>query len=108
MNVKWLASKSVEAAGLLKVLANRHRLMILCELHNGERSVSALEDIVPLSLSGLSQHLAKLKDGGFVATRREARMIYYSLADDHVADLIGVLRGLFCAPAKSKQRRTSK
>jgi DNA-binding transcriptional ArsR family regulator len=108
MDIKDLASNSEDAAVLLKALANPHRLMILCELHNGERSVSALEDVVPLSQSALSQHLAKLREGGFVATRREAQTIYYSLADNRVVRLIGVLHELFCAPAKSGHRRTPK
>ncbi|WP_334146807.1 ArsR/SmtB family transcription factor [Hyphomicrobium sp.] len=108
MNIKELVSNSEEAADLLKALANQHRLMILCELHKGERSVSALEAVVPLSQSALSQHLAKLREGGFVATRRESQTIYYSLADSRVVRLIGVLHELFCAPAGSKHRRTSK
>jgi len=93
---------------LLKALANSHRLMILCELKRGERSVSALETVVPLTQSALSQHLAKLREGGFVATRREAQTIYYSLADARVARLIDVLHELFCAPAKSRTKRQSK
>ena len=60
-------------------MANSHRLLILCELNNGERTVSALEAVVPLSQSALSQHLAKLRDYGIVSTRREAQSIYYSL-----------------------------
>jgi len=108
MNIQEMEANSEEAAELLKALANQHRLMILCELHNGERSVSALEAVVPLSQSALSQHLAKLREGGFVATRREAQTIYYSLADTRVVRLIGVLHELFCAPAASKNRRTSK
>lgn len=108
MNIQEMEANSEEAAELLKALANPHRLIILCELHNGERSVSALENVVPLSQSALSQHLAKLREGGFVATRREAQTIYYRLADTRVARLIGVLHELFCAPAKSKHRRTSK
>lgn len=105
MNIQELEANSEEAAELLKALANRHRLMILCELHNGERSVSALEAVVPLSQSALSQHLAKLREGGFVATRREAQTIYYTLADARVARLIGVLHEIFCASVGSKQRR---
>lgn len=105
MNIQELEANSEEAAELLKALANRHRLMILCELHNGERSVSALEAVVPLSQSALSQHLAKLREGGFVATRREAQTIFYTLADARVVRLIGVLHEIFCAPAGSKQRR---
>lgn len=108
MNIKEMEANSEEAAELLKALANQYRLMILCELHNGERSVSALEAVVPLSQSALSQHLAKLREGGFVATRREAQTIYYSLADTRVVRLIGVLHELFCAPAGPKNRRMSK
>lgn len=107
MNIQDLKASSAEAEELLKALANGHRLMILCELLNGERSVTALEDVVPLSQSALSQHLAKLREGGFVATRREAQTIYYSLADARAARLIEVLHELFCAPAKSQTRRRS-
>jgi DNA-binding transcriptional ArsR family regulator len=107
MNMQELKSNSQEAAGLLKALSNRNRLMILCELSNGERSVSALEAVVPLSQSALSQHLAKLREGGFVATRREAQTIYYALSDARVARLIAVLHELFCAPQKAQTRRRS-
>jgi ArsR family transcriptional regulator, virulence genes transcriptional regulator len=107
MNIQDLKASSAEAEELLKALANSHRLMILCELKDGERSVSALERVVPLAQSALSQHLAKLREGGIVATRREAQMIYYSLADSRVARLIEVLHELFCAPAKSRTKRRS-
>jgi DNA-binding transcriptional ArsR family regulator len=100
-----LESRSAEVEEFLKALANGHRLMILCELKDGERSVSALERVVPLTQSALSQHLAKLREGGFVATRREAQTIYYSLADVRVARLMEVLHELFCAPVKSKRKR---
>jgi DNA-binding transcriptional ArsR family regulator len=103
-----LEASSEEVEEFLKALANSHRLMILCELKDGERSVSALERVVPLAQSALSQHLAKLREGGFVATRREAQTIYYSLADSRVARLMEVLYELFCAPAKSRTRRQSK
>jgi DNA-binding transcriptional ArsR family regulator len=102
-----LAANSLEAEELLKALANSHRLMILCELEGGERSVSALEQVVPLTQSALSQHLAKLREGGIVATRREAQTIYYSLSDARVSRLIEVLHELFCAPAKSRTKRRS-
>lgn len=107
MNIQDLKASSAEAEELLKALANSHRLMILCELKDGERSVSALERVVPLAQSALSQHLAKLREGGFVTTRREAQTIYYRLADTRVARLIEVLHELFCAPAKSRTRRKS-
>jgi len=107
MNIQDLKASSAEAEELLKALANSHRLMILCELKDGERSVSALERVVPLAQSALSQHLAKLREGGIVATRREAQTIYYSLSDSRVSRLIEVLHDLFCAPAKSRTKRRS-
>jgi ArsR family transcriptional regulator, virulence genes transcriptional regulator len=108
MNIQELAANSMQAEELLKALANSHRLMILCELKDGERSVSALESVVPLTQSALSQHLAKLREGGFVATRREAQTIYYSLADGRVARLIEVLHEIFCTPQKTRTKRQSK
>jgi DNA-binding transcriptional ArsR family regulator len=108
MNMQELAASSAEAEDLLKALANSHRLLILCELKDGERSVTALERVVPLAQSALSQHLAKLRESGIVATRREAQTIYYSLADTRVARLIEVLHELFCAPDKYRTKRQSK
>jgi DNA-binding transcriptional ArsR family regulator len=108
MNIQDLTSHSEDVAELLKAMANSHRLLILCELNNGERSVSALEAVVPLSQSALSQHLAKLREYGVVSTRREAQSIYYSLADPNVASLIDTLYELFCAPTKSRSKRSKK
>lgn len=102
-----LMANSAEAEELLKALANCNRLMILCELRDGERSVSALERVVPLTQSALSQHLARLREGGIVSTRREAQTIYYSLADERVARLIETLHDLFCAPVKAKSKSKS-
>jgi DNA-binding transcriptional ArsR family regulator len=107
MNMQELAANSAEAEELLKAVANSHRLMILCELKDGERSVSALEQVVPLTQSALSQHLAKLREGGIVTTRREAQAIYYSLKDDRVSRLIEVLHELFCSPPKTRTKRKS-
>jgi DNA-binding transcriptional ArsR family regulator len=106
MNIQGLASRSDEVAEVLKAMANGHRLLILCELLKGERSVSALEEVVGLSQSALSQHLAKLRDFGVVATRREAQSIYYSLAEPRVASLMGTLYELYCTPSKSKPKRS--
>lgn len=105
MNMQELSWKSEDVADLLKAMANSHRLLILCELHNGERAVSALERVVPISQSALSQHLAKLRECGIVTTRRDAQTIYYSLADARVASLMGNLQRLFCAPNKTKASR---
>jgi DNA-binding transcriptional ArsR family regulator len=92
-----LIPKTEEAEKFLKAIANSHRLLILCELHKGEYCVSALQQAVGLSQSSLSQHLARLRQDALVKTRRDARTIYYSLADDRVAQVIALLHQIFCA-----------
>ncbi len=92
-----LAPKAAQAESFLKALANRHRLMVLCELHKGEHSVSRLQEAVGLSQSSLSQHLARLREDKLVKTRRESQTIYYSLADQNVSRFIALLYELFCA-----------
>lgn len=104
MNIRSIKADSARAAAFLKAAANANRLMILCELKDGERSVSALESVVPLAQSALSQHLAKLRAEGLVKTRREAQTIYYSLADDRIARLIDTLNELFCSKGKKARR----
>ena len=98
MNIRDLKSDSSRAAAFLKAVANGNRLMILCELKAGERSVSSLEEVVPLAQSALSQHLGKLREEGLVATRREAQTVYYSVADGTVHDVIEALHRNICAP----------
>lgn len=105
MNIQDLTAKSEEAAELLALLANPRRLRILCELADGERSVSSLEAVVDLTQSALSQHLAKLREAGVVKTRREAQTVYYSLADDRAARILEVLVELFCRPASARNAR---
>jgi ArsR family transcriptional regulator, virulence genes transcriptional regulator len=92
-----LIPKTQAAEKFLKAIANSHRLMILCELHKGEHCVSALQQAVGLSQSSLSQHLARLRQDALVKTRRDSRTIYYSLADDRVAQVIALLHQIFCS-----------
>jgi DNA-binding transcriptional ArsR family regulator len=91
-----LARNATEAARFLRVLGNENRLMILCALNHGERSVSQLLEQVPLSQSALSQHLAILRGEAMVATRRQSQTIHYHLSDPRVRDLIAVLYRQFC------------
>ena len=113
MDIEALASKAAEAEEFLKALANRHRLLILCELHKGERSVNALSAAVGLSQSSLSQHLAKLRAEELVHTRRESQTIFYSVADAAVSDVIALLHSHYCesecatgsAPAAARKAR---
>jgi len=96
MNVKSFCPKAERAATLLKNLANPHRLMILCRLHDGECSVGELERFVCLTQSALSQHLARLRRDKIVATRRDAQSIYYRLTDPKAAKIIKQVYALYC------------
>jgi ArsR family transcriptional regulator len=87
-----------EAARLLRALANERRLMILCQLTDGERSVGQLLPLVGLSQSALSQHLAILREQGILATRREAQTVRYSIADPAALKVVATLAEIFCPP----------
>ena len=92
-----MRAHAVEAARRLKVLGNEKRLMLLCLLVEGERSVSKLNARLDLSQSALSQHLAVLREDGLVATRREAQTIYYSLREGPAQRIIDTLQSIYCA-----------
>ena len=92
-----LERKAAEAVALLKLLANESRLLILCRLAaGGETSVGALTAAVKLSQSALSQHLAKMREDGLVATRRDGQTIYYRIADANTARLLELLKNIYC------------
>jgi DNA-binding transcriptional ArsR family regulator len=92
-----LEQRAAEAAELLKLLGNENRLLVLCRLAAaGEMSVGALAGAVRLSQSALSQHLARMREEGLVATRRESQTIYYRVADDNAARLLKTLKDIFC------------
>lgn len=79
------------ASAILKAMSNRHRLLILCQLVNGEISVGQLEKFIGLSQSALSQHLARLRHEDLVKTRRQAQTIFYSLNGDEATSIIKAL-----------------
>ena len=79
------------ASAILKAMSNHHRLLILCQLVNGEKSVGQLEEYIGLSQSALSQHLAKLRREDLVKTRRQAQTIFYSLDGDEATSIIKAL-----------------
>lgn len=91
-----LERNAERAAGLLGSMANARRLLVLCKLVEGEKSVNALAADVGLSQSALSQHLAKLRQQGLVSTRRDAQSIYYSLGSDEVRAVLSTLYELYC------------
>ena len=85
------------AAALLKAMSNECRLLVLCYLvEGGELSVGQLVERIGLSQSALSQHLAKLREQGLVATRKEAQAIYYRVCDPKAGQVLALLHDLFC------------
>jgi ArsR family transcriptional regulator, virulence genes transcriptional regulator len=99
-----------KAAGLLRTLGNEKRLMILCQLGDGELQAGALQAPLGLSQSALSQHLAVLREADAVATRRDGQAIWYRIADPAVIQVIATLAAIFCPdkPAAKAKKRTSR
>jgi len=94
-----LESRAGEVAATLRALGNDKRLMILCKLsQDSEMSVNMLAEAVGLSQSALSQHLARMRAEGIVATRRDSQTIWYRIADKNTEKLISTLHSIFCAP----------
>lgn len=92
-----IEEKAAEAAAMLRLLANERRLLLLCMLiAEGEAHVGRLAERVGLSQPAVSQHLAKLREDGLVATRRAGTTIHYRIADPRVARLIATLKDVFC------------
>lgn len=96
-DMELLQDSAEQAAALLQAVGNPKRLVILCLLiQQGEMSVGALNEMVALSPSALSQHLARMRQEGLVSYRREAQTLYYRIEDPNVAKLIGTLKDIFC------------
>lgn len=96
-SLEQMRLNAAEAEALLKSLANANRLMVLCHLVNGERNVGELERLVGLSQSALSQHLARLREQGILACRREGTTMYYRIADEKAMQVLGLLHGIYCS-----------
>ncbi len=96
MEIEVLKQHASSACGLLKSMANKSRLMILCHLAEGEKSVTELQEHVGLRQSALSQHLAILRKEDIVKTRRSSQSIYYSLSSDEAKAIMATLYELYC------------
>ncbi len=96
LNPAEMEARAAEAESFLRSLASRHRLMILCDLIQGERSVGDMLTRLGLTQSNLSRHLATLRDEGLVATRREGTTIHYRIASDRVRPILEQLYKMFC------------
>ncbi|GAC13824.1 ArsR/SmtB family transcription factor [Aliiglaciecola lipolytica] len=96
MNLTEMQANAEHAATLLRAMANKNRLLILCLLNKGELSVSQIMIELDIPQSTLSQHLSVLRKDNLVINRREAQTIYYALASKEVEAIIATLYGLFC------------
>jgi DNA-binding transcriptional ArsR family regulator len=94
-----LAHNAKRAADLLKALAHENRLMILCILAQGEKSVSELEQMLSLRQPTVSQQLARLRADGLVTPRRHGKTIHYSLTSKEARVVLGAVYAVFCGPA---------
>lgn len=92
-----LQERASEATAFLKALSHEGRLLILCHLGEGERSVTELEQLLGARQSAVSQQLARLRLEGLVDNRRDGKTIYYRIADPRARALIASLHDLFCA-----------
>jgi DNA-binding transcriptional ArsR family regulator len=91
------------ASDFLKALSHENRLLLLCFLSEGERSVTELESILSMRQSAVSQQLARLRLDGMVIARREGKSVYYSLANDDVRRMIAVIYDIFCGDMKKTE-----
>lgn len=96
MNIEIMKNTAAKVSTLMKTLSNEHRLLALCQLVEGERSVGELAEILDVRLPAMSQQLTLLRLEGFVSTRREGQTIYYSLAREDVKSLIKFLYKTYC------------
>ncbi|PJB72124.1 MAG: transcriptional regulator [Alphaproteobacteria bacterium CG_4_9_14_3_um_filter_47_13] len=102
MDVHQVERNIEVAVNLLKALSNEKRLVVMCALYRGEKSVSELGNIVGLSQSALSQHLARLRRDGLVDTRRDAQTIYYSTNCQASKAILHTLYDIFCPAPKAE------
>lgn len=91
-----MAKAAQKASELMKTLGHKDRLMVLCHLTSGEKSVGELAGLLSIPQSPLSQHLARMRKENLVTTRREAQTIYYSIASPEAASIVAVMHELFC------------
>jgi DNA-binding transcriptional ArsR family regulator len=96
LNIESMRVAAGEATSVLRVLANADRLLLLCQLSQGEKSVGELENLLGISQPTLSQQLGVLRSEGLVDTRREGKYIYYSLTDAKALALLACLYELYC------------
>jgi DNA-binding transcriptional ArsR family regulator len=110
MKVEEMQMAADAASGLLKALANRHRLLIICQLIERERSVGELADLLQIRDSTVSQHLAVLRRDGLVSARRDGQTIWYAIGSAHARTLVEALYRAYCGVphAPDQERRPAR
>ncbi len=101
-----MMASACDASQLLKALSHEGRLMILCHLVTGEKSVTELEDLLSARQAAVSQQLARLRLEGLVTPRRDGKAIYYSLTDDRPKRILEVIYDMFCSVDGGKMKRS--
>ncbi|CAH8197584.1 MULTISPECIES: ArsR/SmtB family transcription factor [Vibrio] len=96
INIEQMKTNAIEVSELLKTLAHPERLMVLCQLINGEVGVGQLQQSSTLSQSAFSQHLTVMRKHGIIQARKESQQVFYSLSDSRIAQLIQSLQTVFC------------
>ncbi|HEX9171859.1 MAG TPA: metalloregulator ArsR/SmtB family transcription factor [Telluria sp.] len=97
IDARRMAVAAGRASELMKTLGHKDRLMVLCHLISGEKSVGELAGLLEIPQSPLSQHLARMRKEELVKTRREAQTIYYSIASEEAARMVGLMHELYCS-----------
>ena len=98
MKIKDMNKSAAHVSGLMKILSSEKRLMILCQLVSGEKSVGTLAELLDMREASTSQQLSVLRREGLVDTRRDGQVIYYKLSRADIRQLIEFLYGAYCAP----------
>ena len=101
-DLERMVDNAKRASDFLKALAHESRLMILCILAEGEKSVSELEELLSLRQPTVSQQLARLRADGLVSTRRDGKAIYYKLASEEARTVIGAIYDVFCRKLRKR------
>jgi DNA-binding transcriptional ArsR family regulator len=107
LDLDWMRNQAGQVVSLLKVIGNPDRLLLLCQMLQGEYSVGELEELLDTQQPTLSQQLGVLRNEGLVATRRDGKYIYYRVSHPHVQVILEVLHQLYCsAPAPTNSKPT--
>jgi len=108
LKIDLMLAAADRASEMLRALGSRHRLMILCQLIDGERSVGQLAGLLGIRDSGVSQHLALLRKDSLVAARRDGQTIWYSIASEEARTLLEALYRVYCEPAAPRASKPAR